>query len=395
MLDHPRRRLDRIRQQRRVDPAFETLARIADDLVPPPGECHRNGLEQRAFQEHARRALVAPRRLATHHAGERLHAIGIRDHAVILRHGVVLAVQGLERLPRARPEHQPPAGHLVGIEHVQRPAEIHGEEIRHVHQRVDRPQPHRHQPLLQPFRARPVLHPANGPAQHPGAGQRHLDRPIHRTRAMALHLGRRERHQRAQPGRRQIPRHATHRKRIAAVRRHGNLDHRIIQPRPLGIGHAHGCGLIQFHDPRMVLAQPHLPVRQQHPGTFHTADLAHLQRDRRARNVAARRREHALHAGARIRRPAHHGDDAVAGVHLARPQPIGIRVLHRFHHMRHHERRQRRPAILHALQLQPDIGQRRGDLIETSLGLQMRLQPGKGELHGLTPPRGASPAPGH
>ena len=49
-------------------------------------------------------------------------------------------------------------------------------------------------------------------------------------------------------------------------------------------------------------------------------------------------------------------------------------------------------AILDALDLKPDGGQRAFDGGEVGLGVEMRLQPGQGELH-LRPPRAASRAP--
>ena len=48
-----------------------------------------------------------------------------------------------------------------------------------------------------------------------------------------------------------------------------------------------------------------------------------------AGNVAAGRREDALHAGARVGRAAHDLHDAAAGIDLADPQPVGVGMLHR------------------------------------------------------------------
>ena len=123
----------------------------------------------------------------------------------------------------------------------------------------------------------------------------------------------------------------------------------------------------------MLLAEAHLANGEQHARAGHAADLARFQRDAGARDEAARRREHALHAGARIRRAAHDGDDAVAGVHLAGAQPVRVRMLHGLHHMRDAERRQLLAGTLHALHFEPDRGERVGDPLERRVGVEMRL----------------------
>ena len=155
------------RQQRRVDAALEALAGVGDDAVPPPGQRHAHRVEQRAFDEHAGGRLGAAGRLAAHHAGQRLHAGRVGDHAIRRVGRVVAAVQRAEGLAGAGPEAQHAALHPVGVEHVQRPAEVEGEEVGDVDQRVDRPQPDAGQPRLQPGGARPVAQAADRAARAP------------------------------------------------------------------------------------------------------------------------------------------------------------------------------------------------------------------------------------
>ena len=42
-------------------------------------------------------------------------------------------------------------------------------------------------------------------------------------------------------------------------------------------------------------------------------------------------------------------------------------------------------GIAHALDLEPEIGQREGDLVERGGGVEMLLEPGEGEFHDVRP----------
>ena len=64
------------------------------------------------------------------------------------------------------------AGKLVGVEHVQGTAEVVGDVVGDVDQRRDRPKADGDQPVLQPFRARAILHVAEIAADHQRAGMR-------------------------------------------------------------------------------------------------------------------------------------------------------------------------------------------------------------------------------
>ena len=90
---------------------------------------------------------------------------------------VVLAVQGVERFAGAAAQGQHVAGQFADVEHVQRAAEVEGEEVRHVDQRVDRAQADGGQPVLQPLRAGTVVQVADGAAEDPGAGLGPVDAP--------------------------------------------------------------------------------------------------------------------------------------------------------------------------------------------------------------------------
>ena len=106
-----------------------------------------------------------------------------------------------------------------------------------------------------------------------------------------------------------------------------------------------------------------------------------------ARNVGARRHEHAGHAGARIRRAADDLDRlAVAGVDHADAQPVGVGMLLRLDHVRDDIRREQLALVLDALDLEPDHRELGHDVVERRIGVEMFFQPGEGEFHELNPP---------
>ena len=202
--------LHRVGHQRGIDAALEALARVGDDLVASAGQRDADRIEQRALDEDRGGGFVAAGRFAADHAGHRLHAGGIGDGAVLGGDGVVAAVQRAERLAAAGPQRQHVAGELRHVEHVQRAAEVDGEEVGDVHQRVDRPQADRRQPILQPLRARSVAQVADGAAEDPGAGLGPVDLPARAAAKRGRDLRRLPRLQRADAGGGEVARDAAH-----------------------------------------------------------------------------------------------------------------------------------------------------------------------------------------
>ena len=132
----------------------------------------------------------------------------------------------------------------------------------------------------------------------------------------------------------------------------------------------------------MVRGKLQLEFRHQHAAALDAADLADSERDVLARDVGARRHEHALHAGPRIGRAAHdlHGL-ARAGVHHAHAQPVGIRMLLGRDHARDGERRQQLALVLEVLDLEPDHSELIGERLDRGVGVEMLLEPRQGEFH--------------
>ena len=177
----------------------------------------------------------------------------------------------------------------------------------------------------------------------------------------------------------------------AAVRRQIDLDHRIVEAGIFRVSLADRRVVRQIDDAVVIVGDLQLGFGDQHAAALDVADLADAERDVLAGNEGAGRREHALHAGARIRRAAHDLDRlAVAGIDHADAQPVGIRMLLGFDDARDDERREQLGLVLDALDLEPDHGELVGEFAERPIGVEMLLEPGEGEFHhgaqGLNPP---------
>src|SRR5271166_6396228 len=97
------------------------------------------------------------------------------------------------------------------------------------------------------------------------------------------------------------------------------------------------------------------------PSSSSAADDALAERDLLARDIRADRREHALHAGARIGRAAHDPDGLAACVDDADSKPLGVGMRLRFDDPRDDEPVILDARILDALHFEADAGQRFDD----------------------------------
>ena len=345
------------------------------------------GSNNAASRNTLRVSAVTPLMLAAHDAADRLDLIVVGDHHHARLQLVFEAVERQHLLARPRHAHGGIARHLVGVEHVQRPVEVVGHQVGDVDQRRDRAQADRDQPLLQPLRAGAVLHVAEVAADRERAGVPDIGAlPFQRRLEGALDRRLLERLQRAEAGGRQVARDAVHAEAVGAVRRQLDLEHRVVIAHVGGEALAHRRIGREVDDAVMVLAQAHLAHRAQHAVGVDAADHALLEVELGAGDEAADRREHALHAGARVGRAAHHLHDTLAGIDLADAQLVGVRVLHRFDHIADGEGRQVLGAVLDMLDLEPDHGEGARDRLDIRIGVEMLLQPLQRELHRVSPP---------
>ena len=265
---------------------------------------------------------------------------------------------------------------------MQRPRPVERHQIGDVDQRIDRPQAHRPQPILQPLRGGAVPDVFDQPpGKHlaHGAIHEHIDGRSPRRRR---HGRNRLILERSQPRRRQVAGNPAHPGAIAAIGREPDIDHHLVDTRIIGVGHPDRRILGQFDDPVMVFGKLELGRRTQHAIGHLPPDIALADGDVLARNIGPRRGKHRFQPRPRIGRPADDVDQfARAGIDLADPQLIGIGMLFGGNHMRGNEPLERGAGIGHLLDLEPDHRQFLDDLIARSGGFQMLLEPGQREFH--------------
>ena len=322
------------------------------------------------------RGLVAAGGLAADDAGQRLHARRVGNDAVFRARFYGFTVKAGEFLAIASAKFEEAARDFIRVEHMQRAAEVVGEEVGDVDQGVDRAQAHGFQALFQPFRAFAVFHAGHGAAEHPGAGFGKFITPRHGAGTGTSYRGRSKVLQYAQAGGGEVARHAAHAQCVATVGGDCDFDHRVVHAGPHRVGHADGCVLGQFDNAVGIALQPQLPEADQHALGFHAADFTNFERNAGARHKRAGRGKHHAQAGARVWRAADHGTfHAVAHIHAAGAQAVGVGVGQGLDHLRDHKRCQRGGAVFHALHFQADGGQGGEDLLQGRVRLQPGLQP--------------------
>ena len=294
------------------------------------------------------------------------------------------AVERHQAFALARPPHHEVALDLARVEDMQRPAAVEGQIVGDVDQRVDRPQPDGAQPPLHPFGRGAVADAAHQPQREGGAErglqvERHLDRAVE----AALDGRDRRRPQRAQPRRREIAGDAGDRRGVGAVRRQVDVDDGVVEPGVGRIGDADRGVVGQFDDAVVILGKLQFRRRAQHAVGLDAADHAFLQGDLLAGDVRADGREHALHAGARIGRPANHLHRLSPGVDDADAQPVGVRMRPGLDDAGGDEALELGARVLDPLDLKADAGERIDDFGEARRGVEMVPEPGEGEFHAL------------
>ena len=113
--------------------------------------------------------------LAAHDAGDGFDAIVIGDDAHVAARRIGLAVERQNLVAFAGAADDEIARDLLRVKHMQRAALVEGDVIGDVHQRVDRAQANRLQPVLHPFRRGPVGDAAHEAQREAGAEVRRFD----------------------------------------------------------------------------------------------------------------------------------------------------------------------------------------------------------------------------
>ena len=219
---------------------------------------------------------------------------------------------------------------FVDVIDVQRPRLVDREEIGDVDQRRDRPQPDRLEPPLQPLGTGPVGHAADRPAARrrgsPSPARRSTFGSGSKLPSIACISIRLVKY-------RPSPAAARSRAMPSTPMQSGRLgvtatsNTGIVEPGIIGEVRADRRVGGKLDDPVMLLAELQLADRAHHAVAFDAADRRDLQRHVAARDIGARRAEHADHARrgrwARRTPPAPGPSPASTRQHL---QLVGLRM---------------------------------------------------------------------
>lgn len=138
----------------------------------------------------------------------------------------------------------------------------------------------------------------------------------------------------------------------------------------------------------MFFGQLHLALGRHHAEALDAADLADPDGGVDSGDVNAGLGDHDGDALARVGRAADDLLEAFVGVHLADTQAVGVRVLLGLDDLADGEITQLRAAILDAFNLEAQIGQGVGDVVDGGGRLKVIFEPGESEFHVLRAPYG-------
>ncbi len=344
------------------------------------------GVEGRRLQHDRRRRGGHLAVGAAHHARQRDRAALVGDDDVTFLQRTVDAVQRRHPLAAAGAPDLDPAAQLVGVERVQRVAELQHHVVGGIDQVRDRAHPARRQPHPHPQRTGADADAGDdaGVVAGTGAGVADLDvdAAAHRQRHLAR-LARLGNRQTRAEQRRHLARDADVAERIGAVGRDVDVQHLVEQTGVASELGARGRVRRQNQDSVTLLAHAELDLAAQHPRRHHAADLAPFQlqaaRQRRARwrprDLAARRRH--------VARAAHDLLFVAAAHDADQRQLVGPGVRPLATDLRHDHAADVAAAPLDRFDLQADQRQLLCDRVGRDAGLEVDelTQPVERDLH--------------
>ena len=308
----------------------------------------------------------------------------VGDHRHRLGKAVGLAVECDDLLARRRLARDEPARELGAVIDVERPPEIEHHVIGDVDQRRDRPLADRGEAAAHPLGRLAIGEAADALCEESGAARRIVGAHVGAfARALDRRIGKRLGG--AEPGDDQIERDPAHAHAIGPVGEHVDVDHRVVQPGIIGIGHPDRRIGGQLDDAVMVFAELELARRAHHAVRLDPADRRDLEHHAVRRHRRTGRAEHADEPRTRVRCTAHDLERAIAGVDRKHLQLVRLRMRRGAEHLGHPERGKRGTRILDAFDLEADPRQRLDDRVERCVGVDMLLEPVEGDLHAPTP----------
>ena len=346
----------------------------------------------RGLEEHGRRPARHLAVGAAHDSPNPQRTVGVAHHRHVRAERAHLPVERGDPLTRPRaPHHDPPPGHLIVVEGVQRLAQLPHHVVRDVDQVIDRTEAHGAQPLGEPWRRGPDRQAGDDPRAEARAQVGGLDLDGGERGGLGLpflhgHLGKAER--RAGEGG-HLAGHAHHRQRIRPIRGDLDLEDRVVEAE---IGREIGAeGRIRRERQDAVVVGPKAELLL---GTEHA--LGDDAPDRRRLDLAApgqgcaRRRERRAQARRDVRRAADHREPAVrqrdaaeavpmAGARFVQLRLDGLDLADHDAGEPFHDRRNRRD-------FHSRIDEAVGDLARPEVGVDELLQPAAGDLHAAPRP---------
>ena len=284
--------------------------------------------------------------------------------------------------------HPQTAFDLIGIKDVQRAIAVVGEEVGHIDQKADRAQANGAQRILQPSRARTILHTFDHTSVKHRTGVSRIIVNGYRDRAWkcARDWLNRGRFHCSQPARCKVERDTAHTQRVRAIGCDRDLNHRInlariILGQPI---HKRLSNLTrgQFDNAVMFVAQLKFTLGRHHTVAFDTADFAHRKRHIDAGHIVTGLGQHDGDPFPRIGRATHDLLVPFIGRHGTHTQTIRIRVLLGMGDFRQRKGFQLVRWVLNLFHLKTKIGQGVRDLIHSCGRIKVRFEPGQREFHG-------------
>ena len=141
----------------------------------------------------------------------------------------------------------------------------------------------------------------------------------------------------------------------------------------------------ELDDAVMLVRKLELALRGHHAMALDAAYPAHLDGGIDTGDILPRLADNHRDPLARIGRAADDLLHALIRLHLAHAQAIGIGMLFSLHHPPDGESRKRFGRVDDFLHLKAEIRERFCDLVHARIRIEMILQPGKGEFHGVFP----------
>ena len=381
--------LDVLHREARVHATLEAVTGIRRKVEAARAARHRLGPPKSGLDVDVPGVIRHSRGVTAHDACQRFDLAVIRDHTHLIVHGDGIAIEQLELLARLAPAHVQAPMDLVQIKNVRRAAQFEHHVVGDVHQRRHATLTAARQAVQHPLgRGSARVHIAHDAAREATAQIRSAH--LHRQRVRQLGSHRRERGtlQRCTGQCRHLTCNAIDAQAMRQIGRELEREQRVVQIQVRADVLAHGrCG-IQLQEAAVVFRQLELARRAQHALTFHAAQLAHLDEEGFAvvtgRQFCADQRAWHLDAHARIGRAAHDVEQsALAHIHLAHAQAVGIGVLHGLFDFAHDDLGKGRRHGAQLFDLQAGHGEGVRQLLGAQRGVAEFAQPGLRELHGV------------